>query len=100
MQIPVLIEPLPGNGYRANGGDPFGFTAEGATREEALRKLQETISSRLANGAELTQVDVGPAEHPLAKFAGIWREDDPLIEEWKKAVEEYRREVDQDPEIP
>ena len=30
MQIPVLIEPVAGNGYRASGGEPFGFTAVGS----------------------------------------------------------------------
>jgi predicted RNase H-like HicB family nuclease len=100
MQIPVLIERLPGNGYRASGGNPFGFTALGTTREEALSKLQEAMRNRLDDGAELIKVDVGPTEHPLAPFAGIWQEGDPLIEEWKKAVEEYRQEIDQEPDVP
>jgi predicted RNase H-like HicB family nuclease len=94
MRISVLIEPLPGNGYQANAGDPFRLTAIGPTREAAVRKLQEAIRNKLAGGAELTTVDVGPTEHPLARFTGIWREDDPVIEEWRKAVEEYRQEVD------
>jgi predicted RNase H-like HicB family nuclease len=100
VQIPVLIEVVAGNGYRASAGDPFGLTAVGTTREETLRNLQELIENRLACGAELTNIDVRPTQHPLAKYAGTWRENDPLISEWKKAVEEYRREIDQDPEIP
>ena len=36
MQIPILIEPIAGNGYRASGGEPLALTADGATHEEAL----------------------------------------------------------------
>ena len=100
MQIAVLVEAVAGNGYRASAGDPFGLTAFGATREETLRNLEELIEDRLASGAELTSIIVNPTQHPLSKYAGTWREDDPLIGEWKKAVEEYRQEIDRDSEIP
>jgi hypothetical protein len=36
MQIPVFIETVARNGYRARGLEPFAFSARGATREEAL----------------------------------------------------------------
>jgi hypothetical protein len=39
MQVSVLIERVPGNGYRAKGGEPFCLSAEGATRDEALQGL-------------------------------------------------------------
>jgi hypothetical protein len=39
MQVSVLIERVPGNGYRAKGGEPFGLSAEGATRDESLQGL-------------------------------------------------------------
>ena len=42
MRISVLIEPVPGNGYRAMGGEPLGLVAEGATRDMALQKLPES----------------------------------------------------------
>jgi predicted RNase H-like HicB family nuclease len=100
MRIPVLIEPVDGSGYRASAGDPLGFTAVGATREQALGKLQELIKGRLARGAELTAIEVKPIERPWAKYAGAWPEDDPLVQEWKQAVEEYRRQRDEDPELP
>jgi predicted RNase H-like HicB family nuclease len=101
MQIPVLIEPVAGGGYQAIAAEPLGFKAVGATREEALCNLREQITNRLANGAILTTIEVSASEeHPLAKYAGMWREDDSLIQEWKQAMEEYRRQVDEDPEIP
>ena len=40
----------------------------------------------------------GRKKHPLAEFVGIWK-NDPLIEEWRKAVEEYRQKKDLD-ELP
>jgi predicted RNase H-like HicB family nuclease len=97
MQIPVLVERVDSNGYRARGPEPFGLTAEGSTEEEALQKLRELVQSRLAAGARLVQLDV-PEEHPWARFVGRWKEGDPVIEEWKKAVEEYRRQIDEDPD--
>lgn len=43
--------------------------------------------------------EIRQAEPPWAKYAGSWREDDPVIEEWKQAVEEYRRKMDEDPDV-
>ena len=31
MQIPILIEPVAGNGFRFRGGEPFGLSVEGAS---------------------------------------------------------------------
>ena len=99
MQIPVLTEPIP-NGFRARSGEPLVLTAEGATREEALAKLREAVQKRVADGAELTLLDVGPPfSHPWDSFAGSWVEGDPLIAEWEKEVEEYRRRMDEAPEV-
>ena len=35
MQIPVLVEPLKGNGFRARVTDPVAATAKGATTNTA-----------------------------------------------------------------
>ena len=99
MEIPVLIEPVPSKGFRARSGEPFGLTAEGATREEALQKLRELVARRIADGAELISVEVGPFQHPWARFAGTWAQDDPFIAEWEKEVEEYRKRMDEDPDV-
>jgi hypothetical protein len=90
MQIPVLVEPVGNNAFRARSGEPVPMTAEGATRDEALQKLRQLVESRLSAGAELTSLEVGPTEHPLLKFAGIFA-DDPLHEEWLQAMAENRR---------
>src|SRR5258708_6539942 len=97
MQIPVLVERVKGNGYRARGKDPFAVSARGATREEALAKLRAKIQARLKNGTEILGLEVGPQTHPLAEFAGMFK-DDPLFDDWQKAIAEYRRQVDKDPD--
>ena len=40
MKIAVLIEPVPGNGFRAKGGEPFAMSAEGATCARGDRPTQ------------------------------------------------------------
>lgn len=97
MQIPVLIEPVKGNGYRARGTGPFAISAKGATREEALAKLRAKIQSRLKDGTELVALEVGPQPHPWMEFAGMFK-DDPWIDDWKKSIEEYRQKVEDDPD--
>jgi hypothetical protein len=97
MQIPILIEPIAGNGYRATGGPPLAVTVEAPTRDEALAKLKEQLQARLSNGAEIVTLDLAPAKHPWMEFAGMFK-GDPLIEEWKQSMAEYRRKIDEDPD--
>jgi predicted RNase H-like HicB family nuclease len=97
MQIPVLIEPVAQNGYRARGIEPFAVSAKGATREEALAKLRAEIEKRLKNGAELVGLEVGGTSNdPWMEFAGMFK-GDPWIDDWKRSIEEYRKQVDEDP---
>jgi predicted RNase H-like HicB family nuclease len=110
MEIPVLIEPVAGNGYRARGVEPFGLSAEGATREEVLAKLQQQLQERLQHGAQLLSLDVAgkDARNPWSEFAGMnpWSEfagmfkDDPYFDEWQQAIAENRRKIDEDPDSP
>ena len=99
MQIPVLIEKISGNGYRATSGEPLPLQVEGVTREDALAKINSEIQTRLRNGAELVSMELGPERHSLTEFAGMFR-DDPRIEDWKKSVAEYRRKIDKDADRP
>ena len=96
MQIPILIEPIGGNGYRASG---LAVVVEAATRDEALAKFQEKLRARLRKGLEIVVLETGPEPHPLAKFVGMYK-DDPRIKDWKKSMAEYRRKIDQHPELP
>ena len=97
MQIPVLIEPIARNGYRAKGLEPFAVSAKGGTREEALANLRIKIEGRLKNGVELVGLDVGSASDPWMEIVGMFK-DDPWIEDWKESVKEYRRKADEDPD--
>jgi hypothetical protein len=101
MQIPVLIEPIAGNGFRAKSGEPLALMADGPTREEALRSLRQLLHQRLQNGAELASVDLGvtKAENPWCEFAGMFK-DDPYFDEWQEAIAENRRKADEDADIP
>lgn len=99
MQIPVLIEPIVGNGYRARGAEPFALSADGATREEALAKLREQLRKRMEAGAAIVALEVEPEPHPLAKFAGMFK-DDPDFKEVVEIIAENRRKMDADPDVP
>jgi hypothetical protein len=93
MLIPVLIERVPGDGFRAKGGEPLPISAEGATRSEAVARL---IVERLSPDAELISLELEPREHPIGPVPG-WSEDDALLDEWQEAVEAYRHQVEDDP---
>jgi hypothetical protein len=93
MQIPVLIEPISGNGYRARGGEPLPLVVEAPTREEALAKLREALQDRLRNGAELVPLETAPQPHPLAEFAGMFK-DDPFFDQVLEIMAENRRKMD------
>ena len=97
MQIPVLLERVKGNGYRARGTEPFAVSAKGATREEALAKLRAKIQARLKNGTEILGLELGPEPDPWTGMAGMFK-DDPWIDDWKRSIEEYRQKVDDDPD--
>jgi hypothetical protein len=93
MQLPILIEPVSENLVRASTGAPLDLITEAPTRDEAVEKLRGLIQQRVAAGAELVEVTVATEPHPLAKFSGIFK-NDPLLDEWKEAMAEYRRQVE------
>jgi|SRR6516162_9141092 hypothetical protein len=99
MAIQVLIEPVSNNGFRATSGEPIRASVEAPTREEALAKLKEQVQARLKNGAELVLLEVAPEPHPLAEFVGMFK-GDPLIEDWKRSMAQYRSKIDEHPELP
>ncbi len=93
MQIPILIEPMDGQGYRARGGEPLALTAEGDTREEALANLTKKLHARLRRGGIVVPLSLPEQPHPLAEFVGMFK-DDPFIAEWKKSMKAHRRNRD------
>ncbi len=99
VEVPVIIEPVTGNGYRVTGagGLSVGLIAEGATAAEAIGRLAEQIQMRLHAGAKLTELSVAKGESPWKQDAG-YLQDDPLYQPWRDAMEEYRRKLDEDPQ--
>jgi hypothetical protein len=99
--IQVLIERVGKGRYRATSGEPLPASVEARTRDAALAKLKREVGKRLRNGAELISVDVStPAQpHPLAEFAGMFK-DDPLFDEVVKHMAENRRRRNTDPDVP
>lgn len=99
MEIPVIIEALPGNGYQASSGSPLDLTAQGLTREEALQRLQDLLRSRLEAGVQIISLTVSQPPAPWARFAGALR-DDPLLPAWRQAMADCRRAVEDDSTMP
>lgn len=96
MEIPVLIERVKRNGYRARGTEPFALSARGATREEALAKLRTKIQARLKNGTEVVGLEISTPQQGWTEFAGMFK-DDPGIDDWIQSMAEYRQQVEDDP---
>ena len=91
MKIEVVVEPVGGNGYRASTA--LGWSAEGATVEDALSRLREIIDRKIADCTRFTWIEVPMRQPPLLELAGTWK-GHPLLEDWRRAVEEYRRSAD------
>jgi hypothetical protein len=100
MKIPVLVEPVKENGYRACGLGPDALIAEGKTDAEALLNFRNAIESRIRAGARLTYLDVAIDEASLQAAAGIFGPNDPLVQEWKEIMAENRRRDDDSPGLP
>src|SRR5688572_25007683 len=95
MDIQVMLERLPADGYQASTGSPLLLSAKGETREEALRRLNELLAERMAAGVAIDSVPVPAQPHPILQYAGTWK-GHPLIEEWRQAVAEYRKSVEEE----
>ena len=100
MDISVILEQVKDNGYRASAFVPVSLVAEAATRDEAVERIRAMLHEKLS-GAELIQLDVPVATgaNPWLAVAGTWR-DHPDVDQVKENIEEYRREVDADPDRP
>ena len=98
MQIPILVEPVINNGYRATCGPPLAVTAEGATRNEAVDRLQMLLQDRLSNGVEIVAAEVPArlAENPWVKYAGMFKENS-MFAEVLEIMKENRKNDDLDP---
>ncbi len=68
--------------------------AEGETREQALTRLYDCVSTRLAQ-AEIFSMEIKPNDspNPWLKLAGKYK-DDPQFDEVLEYIAAYRRELD------
>jgi hypothetical protein len=98
MDIPVLLEALPANGYRATSLTPTRVSAEAPSREEALEQVSRLLREQFAH-AEVVHVsmDLSGENHPWHSLAGSWK-DHPDAAEFDEHLRSYRRQVDADPE--
>jgi predicted RNase H-like HicB family nuclease len=96
MKLPVYLEKVKGDGYRASTLAHDRFSADGATREEALERLRRLVAEHMERG-ELLDLEIGEGPDPWLGFAGVWK-DDPHIDDFVEAMREYRRQVDADPD--
>jgi hypothetical protein len=92
MQIPILVESISGDLYRAEAPAPFCVHAEGKSSQEAVENLRAEIVREFSNGKRIMLLEVPlPDENPWVKFAGCMK-DEPLLDDWRAAVAEYREE--------
>jgi hypothetical protein len=100
MDVSVILEQVKDNGYRATAFAPVTLVVEAATRDEAVDRIRAMLHEKLS-GAELIQVDVPVATraNPWLAMAGTWR-DHPDLDGVTEDIEEYRRDVDADPNRP
>jgi predicted RNase H-like HicB family nuclease len=102
MTFQVLVEH---RGRRDFSATVLGWpdcSAQGATRQEALDRIQQAMRERLAR-SEIVPMEIHSnldvPDHPWLKYAGMFK-DHPLFDEVLGYVEEYRREVDADTTVP
>lgn len=99
MQYQIFIQNPTEHKFTASVVGLHSCVAEGQTKEEAIAGVQLVLEEQLAQGefvtlnlpsVALTSISREPdqAEHPWAKFAGMWAED-PQFDEF---VAEMQRE--------
>ena len=94
MTYNAIVEDTGPGGYTASILGWPDCTAKGATKDEALARLRLAIANRLSR-VEIVpiEVEVPPNGHPLAKFAGVFK-DDELFDQFLQDMVDYRRELD------
>ena len=97
MQIAVIIEPLPGTGFRARTGEPLSITAEASTSDEALSKVRRALAERLSNGIRVAAIELPTRTDPWKAMAGCFR-DNPMFDEVVDIIERHRTADENDPD--
>jgi len=94
MQIPALVEPAGPGRFKASSVRPFTSVAEGGTREEVIARIRVELAEEVEADKNIVMVEVQTKEeNPWLRIAGSLK-DCPMFDEWREAVEEYRRQCD------
>ena len=59
-----------------------------------IERIEDQQRARMI-ADEIVPLHMPEGTHPLAEFMGMFK-DDPLIEEWKQSMAEYRKSIDDD----
>lgn len=98
MDIAVVVEKVAENGYQATSSVPTHMVAQGRTRQEALDRLCDQLRGRLSHAEVVTlSVPLRGEEHPWKAIAGSWRKS-PDRADIERNLQEYRQQVDADPD--
>jgi hypothetical protein len=84
VDLTVIIEPTAGNRFRASTGEPLPAAAEGATRAEALAKLEAEMADRLPDVAA-TRIGLRMSR-PVDRIGldeSEWRDDPEALADWE-----------------
>jgi hypothetical protein len=94
MQIPILVEALGQDQYRAEAPAPFSVAAEGKSSAEAVQNLRSRIEQEFSNGKRIVMLDLSvDAENPWIQYAGHLK-DETFLSDFQAGLAEYRRQRD------
>lgn len=98
MTYQVIVENIPQGNYTASVLGWPDCSVQGATRQEALTRIRDVFTTRLAQ-VEILPLEIEPPkkDNPWLKFAGMF-EDNPLFDEVLQEIDAYRRVLDADEE--
>ena len=99
MNVSVMLEQLNDDAYRATAFAPAPLVAEASTREAAVDKIRTMIHQRFAE-VEVIQVEVPNPPAPCDPWTAIARswQGNPDAAEFEQNLQDYRQEVDRDPQ--
>jgi hypothetical protein len=97
MEIPVIVEKVHGNGFRAHVSTPEALSIEGPSRDAVLAQMKAMLQEKLAE-VEVVRlhVPVRGEENPWLAVAGMWK-DNPDALEAEEYSRQYRQQVNADP---
>ena len=99
MKYQVLVENGTNDFYTATVVGIPNLQANATSEQEAITKVYQALLERL-NQAKIVWLDVpnSTPEHPWMKYAGTLA-DNPLFDDVMKNIADYRRELDEDPDV-